>query len=254
MHLLLSRFSITLALILTLTSCHFLAIVPNHNLAHSSKNKTRDYRFNYDIAYQPQDLTKSTPTPKADAKLRISDSASIFRWNNAGTPKPTDSVEKGNPELAIKGNRLVVDTFYQRIIVDNKEIISIDTVVISNTKLFNAILSWLGTRYRFGGTTRDNVDCSALTRALIVSTFNKSIPRTSAEQFRISQQISYQDLQEGDLVFFATHRKKRVSHVGIYLGNDYFIHSGTSSGVTLSSLTTPYWKTHLLGCGRYSFQ
>lgn len=259
MDLLFSRFSIILILALILSSCSIFSITPN-NRPPNYAIKDRGYKFNYDISYQPQNQQQSSGAkinnnlihPKKTRDINIK--KKIHRNNASKVMSQSDSFGPRTHEKTIRGNRLMIDTFYQRIIVDNKEIISIDTVVISNTKLFNAILSWLGTKYRLGGTTRENVDCSALTRALIVSTFNKNVPRTSVEQFRTAKVIDYKNLKEGDLVFFATHRKKRVSHVGMYLGNDYFIHAGTSSGVTLSSLITPYWKKHLMGYGRYNFQ
>lgn len=257
MYSLFLRFGVGTILVLLLTGCHIFSISPS-NITRNSVNKDRNYKFNYDIAYQPRDTKnvndETRSKPKVKEKMRLDNLHKISKSNNSGAHYEMDSFGLPTHEMAIKGNRLVIDTFYQRIIVDNREIISVDTVVVSNTKLFNAILSWLGTKYRFGGTTRENVDCSALTRALIVSTFNKSVPRTSVEQYHTTKKIQYKDLKEGDLIFFATHRAKRVSHVGMFLGNDYFIHAGTSSGVTLSSLMTPYWKAHLIGYGRYYFQ
>lgn len=257
MYSLFSRFGVGTILVLLLTGCHIFSISPS-NITRNSVNKDRNYKFNYDIAYQsrsaPQNTDEGAQKNKVKSKTISGKSHQTVADNATRHKKEGEDYALPTHEMAIKGNRLVIDTFYQRIIVDNREIISVDTVVVSNTKLFNAILSWLGTKYRFGGTTRENVDCSALTRALIVSTFNKSVPRTSVEQYRTAKVIDRKDLKEGDLIFFATHRAKRVSHVGMFLGNDYFIHAGTSSGVTLSSLMTPYWKAHLVGYGRYYFQ
>lgn len=257
-----SRFNIILFFsVCTLSGCNIFSIYSNNYFANSiKKRKNRNYKFNYDIAYQPhnqqnsiQKLDENSSFYKKTHNKRLN----RISKNNSNEIEDEESIIQSSritQKINIRGNDLMIDTFYQRIIVDNKEIFSVDTVVISNTKLFNSILSWLGTKYRYGGTTHENVDCSALTRSLIVSTFNKMVPRTSIEQFRTTKVIEYKDLKEGDLIFFATHRKKRVSHVGMYLGNNYFIHAGTSSGVTLSSLITPYWKAHLIGYGRYYFQ
>ncbi|WP_298709787.1 NlpC/P60 family protein [Chitinophaga sp.] len=58
------------------------------------------------------------------------------------------------------------------------------------------------------------------------------------------------DLKYGDLVFFAINRKKRISHVGVYLDNDRFVHASSSSGVMISDLREPYWVRYYAGAGR----
>jgi lipoprotein Spr len=77
------------------------------------------------------------------------------------------------------------------------------------------------------------------------------VPRTSRDQYAESEKIEKEDLQQGDLVFFNTRRRgKGVSHVGLYLGNGYFTHAGSSTGVTISNLSEPYWNSKYIGAGR----
>jgi len=126
----------------------------------------------------------------------------------------------------------------------------LDTEVeqIRNVSLYNAVDEWLGTRYRLGGTTKDGIDCSAFTQILYVTQYGINLPRTAREQYDATQRISRTDLKEGDLVFFNT--QGGVSHVGIYLQNNKFVHA-SSGGVTISDLFEPYWERRFIGVGRY---
>lgn len=107
----------------------------------------------------------------------------------------------------------------------------------------------IGTPYRYGGTDPSGFDCSGL----VQYSFKKAgvkLPRTSRDIFRSSQLISPGKRQPGDLVFFAISAGK-ISHVGIYTGNNTFIHSPSSGkGVSYASLETPYWQKRLVGVGR----
>jgi probable lipoprotein NlpC len=106
--------------------------------------------------------------------------------------------------------------------------------------------SYTGTPYKWGGTTSKGMDCSGL---LLNSfkTIDYDIPRTSAEQKKIGKRVSKDEIKKGDLVFFATSKKKRkVTHVGLVTevqgDKIIFIHASTSKGVTESSLDNAYWK------------
>lgn len=122
--------------------------------------------------------------------------------------------------------------------------------VITNDLLYSFIDEWYGTRYRLGGTDQSGIDCSAFVQRLYARVFNVSLFRTAAEQFRICHSIwNKEELKEGDLVFFNI-RTKRISHVGIYLMNDYFVHSSVSQGVMISKLSDAYWRKYYAGAGR----
>jgi lipoprotein Spr len=126
----------------------------------------------------------------------------------------------------------------------------LDTEVeqLQNESLYAGIDEWLGTRYRLGGTTKDGIDCSAFVQIIYVTQFGISIPRTAREQYDATSRISRTELKEGDLVFFNT--QGGVSHVGLYLQNNKFVHA-SSSGVTISDLFEPYWERRFIGVGRY---
>lgn len=134
-----------------------------------------------------------------------------------------------------------------------KYAVIIDATVekLTNIPLLETIDKWWGTKYCMGGSTTDCIDCSAFTQVLMRDVFNTTLPRTAQEQFDNSEKIDLADLQEGDLVFFHTSgRKKDITHVGVYLLNNKFVHAATSGGVMISDLNEKYWQPRLRGAGR----
>ena len=104
--------------------------------------------------------------------------------------------------------------------------------------------TYLGTPYRFGGSTRSGIDCSAFVLNVYEETTGLELPRVAAEQAELGERVERQQLQKGDLVFFA--HSRRISHVGIVQevtpeGEIKFIHAATSRGVMISSLNDSYW-------------
>jgi len=118
---------------------------------------------------------------------------------------------------------------------------------LKNLSLLEFIDKWFGTRYHLGGTTKRGIDCSALTGALLLGVYGFNLPRTAREQYDATEHIDKDDLHEGDLVFFNT--RGGVSHVGVYLDNDYFFQA-SSHGVTISSLDDDYYSKRFICGGR----
>ena len=119
---------------------------------------------------------------------------------------------------------------------------------VKNTKMFEFIDDWYGTPYRLGGTTKKGVDCSAFSQFLFSSVYGLSIPRTAREQYNLTSRISRTQLNEGDLIFFNT--RGGISHVGVYLQNNKFVHASTSGGVMISDIFDEYWAKKFVGVGR----
>lgn len=108
------------------------------------------------------------------------------------------------------------------------------------SKLRSAADEWEGVSQKWGGTTKQGVDCSGLVQSVYASRFNLSLPRTTDQQVRTGTRVSRSALRPGDLVFFRHSRKKY--HVGIYLSEGEFLHTSTSQGVTVSPLDQSYWN------------
>lgn len=116
--------------------------------------------------------------------------------------------------------------------------------------LVDAARSWLGTPYRYGGEDRKGVDCSGLVLKVYKDALGIPLPRNSSEQREYCTPTSLGSLIPGDLIFFATGKNKsKVSHVGIFVGNNQMIHASASKGVILSSLTEPYYSRTYIGAG-----
>lgn len=133
-----------------------------------------------------------------------------------------------------------------------EELNEIHEMVMSSfvSKILSEAETYLGTPYRFGGTTRSGIDCSAFVQR-VFEIFDYELPRVSSAQAKEGTEIPKEELRAGDLVFFSTTGKGRVSHVGIVHsiredGEIEFIHASTSQGVTVTPLSDAYWSKRYL--------
>lgn len=111
-------------------------------------------------------------------------------------------------------------------------------------------LSLVGIDYRYGGATPAGLDCSGLIRYVFQEVTGVTLPRTASELSRVGTGVSARDLEPGDLVFFNT-RHFPNSHVGIYLGDDRFIHAPSKGGeVGVAMLSAQYWRKRYNGARR----
>ena len=121
---------------------------------------------------------------------------------------------------------------------------------VKNIPLYSFIDEWMEAPYHYGGTNKNGIDCSGLSCQLMRNVFTVNLPRTAREQYNISSKIGKEAMQEGDLVFFNISRG--ISHVGVYLGDNYFVHASLNNGVIISNLEEPYYNRHFVGAGRVS--
>ncbi|GHB27765.1 C40 family peptidase [Salinicola rhizosphaerae] len=101
---------------------------------------------------------------------------------------------------------------------------------------------WVGTPYVLGGTTHHGIDCSALMQHIFGEAFALHLPRTTEQQVQEGSRVKESDLKAGDLVFFRP--PGPYNHVGVYVGDGYFLHASSSRGVKLSRLDNVYWKRY----------
>lgn len=142
----------------------------------------------------------------------------------------------------------------------------------SDQRLRDAIRYYMGSDYKYGGTSRDGLDCSGFVM-MAYERAGVKIPRSSELQFQQGEKIPLEGLRYGDLLFFNNYCYNKYSyatasilsgtfpklenpcHVGIYIGNGRFIHSTASQGgVTVSNLEADCWKRSLIGVRRYLSQ
>lgn len=110
---------------------------------------------------------------------------------------------------------------------------------------------WYGTPYRMGGMDTLGIDCSGFVWQFYNFLYHHNLPRTSQAQFAACKPVDRTTLQQGDLVFFHTQRRKRISHVGVYLVNNKFAHASSRNGVMISDLSEDFYAKTFAGAGTF---
>ena len=124
-----------------------------------------------------------------------------------------------------------------------------DRVNGGSKRLNIVVQSYIGVPYKWGGVTREGMDCSAFARAAFRKTYGIELPRTSKQMYQIGEPVAEpKRLKPGDLVFFKnTYSGNGISHVGIYLGEGEFAHASSSRGVTVTPMSNPYFVKRYAG-------
>jgi cell wall-associated NlpC family hydrolase len=125
------------------------------------------------------------------------------------------------------------------------------TALHSARDLASAALDLIGIRYKWGGNTPETgLDCSGLVRYVFQQVTGVTLPRTARDMSRVGEQVSMSDLQPGDLVFFNT-RRFAFSHVGIYLGDNRFVHAPRRGReVEIATFDSSFWQRRFNGARR----
>jgi lipoprotein Spr len=155
-----------------------------------------------------------------------------------GFTRLTDSVNYGN---RIQGSFDTIRKFYAayRLCFDS----------VKNPLLFVEAYDWMGTHYRYEGNNHKGIDCSGFTKVLYSAAYDKDLSGGSANLFSMSEPINKSALKEGDMVFFKI-KRGRISHVGVYLGNNKFVHASVKGGVMINDLDEAYYKKYFYKGGR----
>jgi len=135
-------------------------------------------------------------------------------------------------------------------IANYKNYINPDVPLGFREEILLQVIKFLDTPYKYGGNTEEGIDCSGFTRQIFLNAFNLELPRSAREQFKVGEPIEKEELSFGDLVFFNTQRRSNPGHVGIYIGDNQFIHASRTLGVTISSLEETYYKKRYVGARR----
>jgi len=137
-------------------------------------------------------------------------------------------------------------------LVPEKAVVNQYKEIISNrNKVTSEINKYIGVPYLWGGDNPNAFDCSGLVQWTLKKSLDLSIPRTTNQQYNYWKKLisnQFQNLKEGDLVYFKTFGSNPVSHVGIFIGNNTFIHSPKKNDVVKkASLNSGYWRSKLVG-------
>lgn len=224
-HFMNNKFAQSVCLLLILCSCKSLQPAVSRNNANASTTgQKKNTEFLDDISITPgekknNNYTYNRPDPQQTNQQYYSNIA------------PSNGIEKAN-WLQIK------------------YAIKMDVPVeqLNDLPLLQQIDHWWGTHYCLGGDDENCIDCSAFTQTMLQNVYGINVPRTAQEQYNFSTHIKDNDLKEGDLVFFKSGR--HISHVGLYVANNKFVHASVSSGVMISDLDDDYWSKRYAGAGR----
>ena len=124
------------------------------------------------------------------------------------------------------------------------ELSRVDAVIMDRL-----IAKYIGIPYQAGGAGRLGIDCSGLTYVLYRDYDGTRLPISVRSLYRLEDRADYDELSYGDLVFFKINKRK-VSHVGVYLGAGRFVHASQSRGVVIDDLTDQYWAKRYCGARR----
>ncbi|HWT69474.1 MAG TPA: NlpC/P60 family protein [Pseudomonas sp.] len=177
----------------------------------------------------------------------------------AHTPVSQQAPQQVQNSVSAQSSVRYQDSLYQDEVATEKELAAFaDGKSYQLPALADSILergmSLIGTRYRFGGTSEAGFDCSGFIGYLFREEAGMNLPRSTREMINVDAPlVSRNKLKPGDLLFFATSgRRNRVSHAGIYLGDNQFIHSSSrrSGGVRIDSLGDSYWSKSFIEAKR----
>jgi len=183
------------------------------------------------LSYKPKQNKKSN--------YSLSESSDVVNANEEEDYEYNENEINAAESTSIAENKNVVENFdkIQYTLSDNDV-----------RKLISSALDYIGASYKYGGNQPASIDCSAFVKR-VFSQVNIPLPRTSREQYELGVEVPIDKLEVGDLLFFK--RKKRIGHVGIYIGDNMFIHAASKGkGVIISSIDSPYFKKSFIGAKR----
>ncbi len=124
-----------------------------------------------------------------------------------------------------------------------------DIQYIANPRLFDFVSKWIDTPYHYAGNDEQGIDCSGFVAMIYKNVYHIDLEGGSRDIYKESTSLSRADLREGDMVFFKIN-PSRISHVGVYLGQNKFAHASVKSGVIISDLDEPYYQQRYFSGGR----
>lgn len=224
---------LTLVVIATLSGCASTTYSKRYNktIVASKKQETKNTR--YFASDTVKQVTKPISNPSEISFLNEEDDASI------------DEIDDESENLPVTEEKIDLNAFKAKFRLSDKY----NLALTKKEKLLFQIITYLETPYSFGSNSLKGTDCSGFTKNALEK-LNIQLPRSAREQYREGDTVNKTELQFGDLVFFNTRRRAFPGHVGIYLGDDQFVHASTKKGVIVSSMLEDYYKKRYVGARR----
>ncbi len=176
-------------------------------------------------------------------------SQEAFTAEPATPPASASATPKATPKATQKSTPQATQKATAKAPASTPKATATSTTSGTASKIIATAKNYLGVPYVWGGSSPSGFDCSGF----IHYVYNKhgiSLPRVSADQYKAGTSVSKSNLRPGDLIFFETY-KPGPSHVGIYLGNNQFIHASSGAKkVMISDLTSSYYTSHYIGARR----
>ncbi len=242
-------------------------IIPSHPDAENKKLKITDKPKNYKVSKGDTlpGIAKKTGVKMSDIRRLNGLKGNKIKSGQLLALKESGTVGEEPARIATASNRLQLvnrellneqefsNTLAELTDIDSDRPVDLAKSLEANNaggnKIKKSAYSFLGARYRFGGNSRNALDCSSFTQQVFREQ-KVNLPRTAREQFYVGNEVMRGDLKKGDLVFFQTYASF-PSHVGIYLGNRKMIHaSSRDRRVVISTMDTPYYTSRYLGARR----
>jgi cell wall-associated NlpC family hydrolase len=194
---------------------------------------------------QPKNDRNSKPSGRfgsPDKKNTETSSSKEHIIFNDEAPDTTDEFDEMPPAESPVDNSKYVEHI--------EKLKDFNVALTTREKVLLEVIKFLETPYKYGGSTQKGMDCSAFTMQVFKNSISLDLPRSTSQQYKIGDTIDKEELKFGDLVFFNTRKRSFPGHVGIFLGENKFVHASRSLGVTVSSLDAAYYKKRYVGARR----
>jgi lipoprotein Spr len=171
--------------------------------------------------------------------------SSVITENKSNNNKPLSIPDNiAEEETTLSKNELFNQKLYF------SEILGFDIDTVINPKVYENAIDWIRTPYHYGGDSRNGIDCSGFASVIYKNSYNITLGSSTSVIFTEVEPVEKAEMKEGDLVFFKI-KRKRISHIGVYLGNNKFVHASRQAGVIVSDLDEPYYKKRFFKAGRH---
>ncbi|MCX7797991.1 MAG: C40 family peptidase [Melioribacter sp.] len=221
-----------LAVIILISTNLFIGCTPSSSAQRYNQQKIKKTQQKKSIRFTSQDSIKNS-TQQKNANSEI-------------TKTPSDTLQDEFDELPVEENPIDKEKF----VANYKNYINPDIPLSFREKILLEVIKYLDAPYKYGGNSNEGIDCSGFIRQIFLNSFSIELPRSAREQFMIGEKVEKDELEFGDLVFFNTSRRVKPGHVGIYIGDNQFVHSSRKLGVTISSLNEKYYAKRYYGARR----